>query len=82
MAGLPGVTCDPLHERTRLRDQPLQRMMVVDNFKQLQRELVALVRACPGNVAPLFETHQHAEYLSKGAAKAAGYLTVGQGFGN
>jgi len=79
-AGLVDVACDPLHQRARLSDQPLQRTMVVDNFKKLQRELVSLVRARPGDVAPFVETHQHAEHLVDGAAETAGDLTVGQGF--
>ena len=53
---------------------------MVDNFKKLQRELVSLVRARPGDVAPFVETHQHAEHLVDGAAETAGDLTVGQGF--
>jgi hypothetical protein len=63
-------------------DQTLQRMVMVGNFKKFQGELVALVSAGAGNVAPLFETHQHAEYLSQGAAKAAGDFTVGHRFGD
>jgi hypothetical protein len=54
-------------------------MMVVDNFKQLQRELVSLVRACPGDVAPFVKTHQHAEHLVDSAAETAGDFTVVQG---
>ena len=33
MAGLASVARDPLQQRARLRDKPLQRMMVMDNLK-------------------------------------------------
>jgi hypothetical protein len=33
MARLAGTARDPLYQGTGLRDQSLQRMMVVDNFK-------------------------------------------------
>src|SRR5207245_10933226 len=80
MTRLPDIACDLLHQGARQRDEALQRMMPMDNFKQLQRELVTLVGARARDVAPLFETHEHAEHLIDRTSEASCGLPMRQRF--
>jgi hypothetical protein len=76
MTGLPGTVGDLLHERAGLRDEALEGMMLMKDFKQLQRELVALVRSGTRNVAALFQTDEHTEDFINRAPEPAGNLAV------
>ena len=78
MTRLPDIACDLLHQGARQRDQALQRMMPMDNFKQPQRELVTLVGARARDVTPLFETHEHAEHFIDRTSEAACDLPMAQ----
>ena len=70
-----------LHQRARLGNESLQRMVPVREFEKFQRELEALLGQHLGNIAALCETNEHAEYFADGATEAASHLAGGEPLG-
>ena len=78
MTGLAGFVRDFFHQRARLGDDSLQRMVPVGEFKKFQRELETFVGQHLGNIAALGEANEHAENFADGPTEAASHLAGGQ----